>query len=328
MIEVKDLVKKYGDTTAVDHLTFTVEPGRITGFLGPNGAGKSTTMRLILGLDRPSSGTALIDGKPYRELRDPLRYVGALLEARAVHGGRTAFNHLLYLAQTQGVPKRRVGEVLDLVGLGPVAGKRTKGFSLGMGQRLGIAAALLADPQILILDEPVNGLDPEGIVWIRDLLKALAAGGRTVFVSSHLMNEMAVTAEHLIVIGRGRLQADMPVTQFISQFSDTAVLVRTPSVPEFRAAAELLGWKVTPAPEDGSLIVTGSTAAQIGELAAERGLVLHELTPQRASLEEAFMELTRESGEFAHRPVPPTRAAAPGTEESHTMQGVSDGRGQ
>jgi ABC-2 type transport system ATP-binding protein len=328
MIEVKDLVKKYGDTTAVDHLTFTVEPGRITGFLGPNGAGKSTTMRLILGLDRPSSGTALIDGKPYRELRDPLRYVGALLEARAVHGGRTAFNHLLYLAQTQGVPKRRVGEVLDLVGLGPVAGKRTKGFSLGMGQRLGIAAALLADPQILILDEPVNGLDPEGIVWIRDLLKALAAGGRTVFVSSHLMNEMAVTAEHLIVIGRGRLQADMPVSQFIAQFSDTAVLVRTPSVPEFRAAAEVHGWKVTPAPEDGSLIVTGSTAAQIGELAAERGLVLHELTPQRASLEEAFMELTRESGEFAHRPVPPMRAAAPGTEESHTMQGVSDGRGQ
>ncbi len=328
MIEVKDLVKKYGDTTAVDHLTFTVEPGRITGFLGPNGAGKSTTMRLILGLDRPSSGTALIDGKPYRELRDPLRYVGALLEARAVHGGRTAFNHLLYLAQTQGVPKRRVGEVLDLVGLGPVAGKRTKGFSLGMGQRLGIAAALLADPQILILDEPVNGLDPEGLVWIRDLLKALAAGGRTVFVSSHLMNEMAVTADHLIVIGRGRLQADMPVGQFIAQFSDTAVLVRTPSVAEFRAAAEVHGWKVTPAPEDGSLIVTGSTAAQIGELVAERGLVLHELTPQRASLEEAFMELTRESGEFAHRPVPPMRAAAPGAEESHTMQGVSDGRGQ
>jgi ABC-2 type transport system ATP-binding protein len=331
MIEVKDLVKKYGDTTAVDHLTFTVEPGRITGFLGPNGAGKSTTMRLILGLDRPTSGTALIDGKPYRELRDPLRYVGALLEARAVHGGRTAFNHLLYLAQTQGVPKRRVGEVLDLVGLGPVARKRTKGFSLGMGQRLGIAAALLADPQILILDEPVNGLDPEGIVWIRDLLKALAAAGRTVFVSSHLMNEMAVTAEHLIVIGRGRLQADMPVTQFIAQFSDTAVLVRTPSTSEFRAAIEGRGWKATPAPQDGSLIVTGSTADQIGELAAERGLVLHELTPQRASLEEAFMELTRESGEFAHRPVPPMRAEAPGVsgaEGSPTMQEVSDGRQQ
>ena len=320
MIEVKDLVKKYGDTTAVDHLSFAVAPGRITGFLGPNGAGKSTTMRLILGLDRPTAGSALIDGRPYRELRDPLRHVGALLEARAVHGGRTAFNHLLYLAQTQGVPKRRVAEVLDLVGLGAVARKRTKGFSLGMGQRLGIAAALLADPSILILDEPVNGLDPEGVVWIRELLKALAADGRTVFVSSHLMNEMAVTADHLIVIGRGSLQADMPVGQFIAQFSDSAVLVRTPQVPEFQAALAERGWPVTSTQEDGALVVTGSTAAQIGELAAERGLVLHELTPQRASLEEAYMELTRESGEFAHRQSAvqsPVRSPAAGGSDGH-----------
>jgi ABC-2 type transport system ATP-binding protein len=304
MIEVRDLVKRYGDTTAVDHLSFTVEPGRITGFLGPNGAGKSTTMRLILGLDRPSSGSALIDGLAYRDLRDPLRYVGALLEARAVHGGRSAFNHLLYLAQTQGVPKRRVSEVLELVGLSGVAKKRTKGFSLGMGQRLGIAAALLGDPKILILDEPVNGLDPEGVLWIRQLLKALAGEGRTIFVSSHLMNEMAVTADHLIVIGRGKLQADMPVGQFIAQFSDTAVLVRTPQGQALRAAAGERGWTVADTDLDGALIVTGSTAPEIGELAAARGLVLHELTPQRASLEEAYMELTRETGEFAHRPAP------------------------
>jgi ABC-2 type transport system ATP-binding protein len=312
MIEVRDLVKKYGDTTAVDHLTFAVAPGRITGFLGPNGAGKSTTMRLILGLDQPSSGSALIDGRPYRDLRDPLRHVGALLEARAVHGGRSAFNHLLYLAQTQGVSKRRVQEVLDLVGLGPVARKRTKGFSLGMGQRLGIAAALLADPRILILDEPVNGLDPEGIIWIRDLMKALAADGRTVFVSSHLMNEMAVTADHLIVIGRGKLQADMPVAQFIAQFSDNTVFVRTPQAQALRTAATERGWTTSLIQDDGAVTVTGATSAQIGELAAERGFVLHELTPQRASLEDAFMELTRESGEFAHRgpnTVPPQQQA-------------------
>ena len=331
MIEVKDLVKKYGDTTAVDHLSFTVAPGRITGFLGPNGAGKSTTMRLILGLDRPTSGSALIDGRRYRDLRDPLRHVGALLEARAVHGGRTAFNHLLYLAQTQGVPKRRVSEVLDLVGLASVARKRTKGFSLGMGQRLGIAAALLADPRILILDEPVNGLDPEGVVWIRELLKALAADGRTVFVSSHLMNEMAVTADHLIVIGRGSLQADMPVGQFIAQFSDSAVLVRTPQVAEFRSAAEQRGWSVTSTAEDGALIVTDSTAPQIGELTAGLGLVLHELTPQRASLEEAYMELTRESGEFAHHvgpaapATPSAPAAAPAPPAEALLPGGSDG---
>ncbi|MBR7834025.1 ABC transporter ATP-binding protein [Actinospica durhamensis] len=312
MIEVRDLVKRYGATTAVDHLSFTVQPGRITGFLGPNGAGKSTTMRLILGLDRPTSGSALIEGKPYRDLPDPLRHVGALLEARAVHGGRTAFNHLLYLAQTQGVPKRRVQQVLELVGLQPVANKRTKGFSLGMSQRLGIAAALLADPRILILDEPVNGLDPEGIVWIRDLMKALAAEGRTILVSSHLMNEMAVTADHLVVVGRGRLQADMPVAQFIAQFSGSAVLVRSPQLETLRAAVAEKGWQCTPSGQEGAVVVTGTTAPELGELAAARGLVLHELTPQRASLEEAFMELTREVGQFAHRaPGQPEPADAP-----------------
>src|SRR5438270_5329011 len=236
MIEVKDLVKRYGETIAVDHLSFTVEPGRITGFLGPNGAGKSTTMRLILGLDRPSSGTALIDGKPYRALPDPLRYVGALLEAKAVHPGRTAFNHLLYLAQTQGVPKSRINEVLDLVGLSAVAKKRTKGFSLGMGQRLGIAAALLGNPRLLILDEPVNGLDPEGIVWIRNLMKQLAAEGRTVFVSSHLMNEMAVTADHVVVIGRGKLIANTSMNEFIARYSENMVLVRSPQAEQLAEA--------------------------------------------------------------------------------------------
>jgi ABC-2 type transport system ATP-binding protein len=297
VIEVTELVKRYGETTAVDHLSFTVEPGRITGFLGPNGAGKSTTMRLILGLDRPTSGSALIDGMRYRDLPDPLRYVGALLEARAVHPGRTAFNHLLYLAQTQGLPKSRVGQVLEMVGLTSVAGKRTKGFSLGMGQRLGIAAALLADPKLLILDEPVNGLDPEGIVWIRNLMKALASQGRTVFVSSHLMNEMAVTADHLVVVGHGRLVADCPVAQFIDQFSERSVLVRTPEPEKLTAAVQAHGGTVR-AGDGGALIVSGLEAPAIGEAAAANALVLHELSPQRASLEEAFMELTREQVEF------------------------------
>ncbi|HEU5332381.1 MAG TPA: ABC transporter ATP-binding protein [Actinocrinis sp.] len=297
MIEVKDLVKRYGDTTAVDHLSFTVQPGRITGFLGPNGAGKSTTMRLILGLDRPTSGSTLIDGKPYRDLPDPLRYVGALLEARAVHPGRTAFNHLLYLAQTQGVPKSRINEVLALVGLETVAKKRTKGFSLGMGQRLGIAAALLGDPKLLILDEPVNGLDPEGIVWIRNLMKTLAAEGRTIFVSSHLMNEMAVTADHVVVIGRGKLIADTAVDDFIARFSEGVVLVRSPQGEALADALSEIGGQSTARP-DGALMVSGTEAPKIGELAAAKGIVLHELTPQRASLEEAFMELTKADVQF------------------------------
>jgi len=314
MIEVKDLVKRYGDTTAVDHLSFTVQPGRITGFLGPNGAGKSTTMRLILGLDKPTSGGALIDGKPYRDLPDPLRYVGALLEARAVHPGRTAFNHLLYLAQTQGVPKERVHQVLDLVGLSAVAKKRTKGFSLGMGQRLGIAAALLGDPKLLILDEPVNGLDPEGIVWIRNLMKTLAEQGRTVFVSSHLMNEMAVTADHVVVIGRGKLIADTPMNEFIARYSENVVLVRSPQADRLAGELRTKGAEVTPQ-QDGALLVNKLAAPAIGEVAAANAIVLHELAPQRASLEAAFMELTRSDVEF-HAPV------------SDAVSGPSGGDGQ
>ena len=309
MIEVTDLVKRYGDTVAVDHLSFTVRPGHITGFLGPNGAGKSTTMRLILGLDRPTSGRALIDGKPYRDLSDPLRHVGALLEARAVHPGRTAFNHLLYLAQTQGVPKSRVYEVLDLVGLRAVAKKRTKGFSLGMGQRLGIAAALLCDPELLILDEPVNGLDPEGIVWIRNLLKTLAGEGRTVFVSSHLMNEMSVTADHVVVIGRGKLIADCGVDEFIARFSEGVVLVRSPQSAELGDLLRERGASVLAQP-DGSMMVSKIDAPAIGEAAAGRGLVLHELSPQRASLEAAFMEMTREEVEFNQAAAPAGTGAA------------------
>ena len=312
MIEVKDLVKRYGETIAVDHLSFTVEPGRITGFLGPNGAGKSTTMRLILGLDRPTAGTALIDGKPYRALPDPLRYVGALLEARAVHPGRTAFNHLLYLAQTQGVPKARINEVLDLVGLSAVAKKRTKGFSLGMGQRLGIAAALLGNPRLLILDEPVNGLDPEGIVWIRNLMKQLAAEGRTVFVSSHLMNEMAVTADHVVVIGRGRLIADTAMDEFIARYAENMVLVRSPQADKLGEALRGLGAVVT-SQEDGALLVNKTEAAAIGELAAANGIVLHELSPQRGSLEEAFMELTKADVQF-HGPAADTLAGTSKTQ--------------
>jgi ABC-2 type transport system ATP-binding protein len=302
MIEARDLTKRYGDKVAVDHLSFTVQPGTITGFLGPNGAGKSTTMRLLLGLDRPTGGTATIDGRPYRELAQPLRTVGALLEARSVHTGRSAYNHLLFLAQTQGLPRGRVDEVLRLVGLSEVARKRAGGFSLGMSQRLGIAAAMLGDPQVLLLDEPVNGLDPEGVLWIRNLIKQLAADGRTVFVSSHLMNEMAVTADHLIVIGRGRLIAASSTQEFIERSSEKSVLVRS---PEAARLADLIagdGGKAVPGQhgQDGAdeLRVTGIAAPRIGELAASAAIVLHELTPQLASLEEAFMELTADSVEF------------------------------
>src|SRR5690349_905170 len=228
MIEVRGLTKRFGDKVAVDHLSFSVEPGRVTGFLGPNGAGKSTTMRLILGLDRPQSGTATIDGKRYNQLPRPLETVGALLEAKAMHTGRSAYNHLLFLAQSQGLPARRVDEVLALVGLTPVAHKRTGGYSLGMSQRVGIASALLGNPPVLVLDEPVNGLDPEGSLWVRNLMKQLAAEGRTIFVSSHLMNEMAVTADHLIVIGKGKLIADSPTQEFIERSSERSVLVRSP----------------------------------------------------------------------------------------------------
>ena len=297
MIEARDLTKRYGDKVAVDHLSFTVEPGRVTGFLGPNGAGKSTTMRLILGLDRPQTGDATINGRHYRDLPRPLRTVGALLEAKAVHTGRTAYNHLLFLAQTQGVEKKRVDEVLHLVGLNDVARKRAGGFSLGMGQRLGIAAALLGDPAVLLLDEPVNGLDPQGVIWIRNLMKKLAAEGRTVFVSSHLMNEMAVTADHLIVIGRGKLVADCSTDEFIDRSTERSVFVRSPD-PDRLAQAIVAGGGKVRGQSDGQLDVAEMEAARIGELAAADGIVLHELTPRRGSLEDAFMELTRDSVEY------------------------------
>jgi ABC-2 type transport system ATP-binding protein len=297
LIEANGLTKDYGETRAVDGLTFTVRPGIVTGFLGPNGSGKSTTMRLILGLDRPSAGTVTVNGKPYREHPAPLHEVGAMLEARSVHTGRSAFNHLLALAQTHGVPRGRVDELIDRVGLREVARKRVGQFSLGMGQRLGIAAALLADPQTVILDEPVNGLDPEGIQWIRNLLKQLASEGRTVFVSSHLMSEMALTAEHLIVVGRGRMIADLSVEEFLRGASKNTVRVRTPQAEALRD--ELVGPDVTVAlGADGALEVSGLTAAQVGEAAARRSIVLHELTPERASLEEAFMDVTRNEVQF------------------------------
>ena len=305
MIEARDLTKRYGDKLAVDHLSFTVEPGRVTGFLGPNGAGKSTTMRLVLGLDKPNEGTATINGRRYRELAQPLRTVGALLEAKSVHTGRSAYNHLLFLTQTQGLPRSRVDEVLRLVGLQEVAGKRAGGFSLGMSQRLGIAAAMLGDPQVLLLDEPVNGLDPEGVLWIRNLIKQLAADGRTVFVSSHLMNEMAVTADHLIVIGRGRLIAASSTQEFIERSSEKSVLVRSPDAARLADLIAADGGKAVPGQpgQDGAdeLRVTGLAAPRIGELAASAAVVLHELTPQLASLEEAFMELTADSVEFGVR---------------------------
>jgi ABC-2 type transport system ATP-binding protein len=302
MIEARGLTKRYGGTLAVDNLSFDVEPGRITGFLGPNGAGKTTTMRLILGLDWPTSGTVTVNGKALRKLAWPMREVGALLDAKAVHGGRSAYNHLLCLAQTNNLPKHRVDEVLELVGLSEVAKKRSKGFSLGMGQRLGIAAALLGDPSILMFDEPVNGLDPEGIMWIRSLMKALAAEGRTVFVSSHLMSEMENTADRLIVIGRGRLIADGTIADFIAANSQQSVRVRTPQRDQLASVAAAAGAAVRD-DDAGMLVLLGMTAAQVGDLAFENGIRLHELAPAQASLEQAFMELTASSVEF-HAGVP------------------------
>jgi len=297
VIEARNLTKDYGEKRAVDDLTFTVRPGLVTGFLGPNGSGKSTTMRLILDLDRPTSGSVIVNGKPYRDHAAPLRQVGALLEARSVHTGRSAANHLLALAQTHGIPQRRVDELIDLVGLRDVAKKRAGQFSLGMGQRLGIASALLGDPQTVILDEPVNGLDPEGIHWIRNVLRGLAADGRTVFVSSHLMSEMSLTADHLIVIGRGRLIADLSVEQFLKQSSKNLVRVRSPQASELREL--VLGPAVAvSSDEPGVLEIDGLTSEQIGELAAAHRIVLHELVPHQASLEEAFMDLTRGELEY------------------------------
>jgi ABC-2 type transport system ATP-binding protein len=298
VIEARGLTKDYGSKRAVDGLTFTVQPGVVTGFLGPNGSGKSTTMRLILGLDAPTAGDVIVNGKHYRDHVAPLHEVGALLEAKSIHTGRSAYNHLLALAQTHGIPSRRVGELIDLVGLHDVARKRAGQFSLGMSQRLGIATALLGDPKTVMLDEPVNGLDPEGIHWIRNLLKGLAAEGRTVFVSSHLMSEVALTADHLIVVGRGRLIADTSVDEFVARASAKVVFVRSPELERLGTLLAAPAVTVEGA-ERGGLEVRGMTPDQIGDTAAAHGIAIHELTPRQVSLEEAFMTLTRDQLEFA-----------------------------
>jgi ABC-2 type transport system ATP-binding protein len=297
VIEVRDLCKTYDDKLVINHLSFTVQPGLVTGFLGPNGAGKSTTMRLIVGLDRPTGGDATIGGVRYADLRRPLRVVGALLDAGAAHKGRTAYDHLLFLAHTQGIPRRRIDEVLELVGLHDVAHERAGSFSLGMGQRLGLAAALLGDPRVLILDEPVNGLDPDGIMWIRNLVIFLASEGRTILVSSHLMSEMAATATDLIVIGRGRLIAACTTEEFIERSSKRSVLVKSPDATALTELITAAGGQVEHNGE-GDLIVRSVDAAHIGALASKAGLELHELTPQLASLEDAFMEQTHTTIEF------------------------------
>jgi ABC-2 type transport system ATP-binding protein len=297
MIEAAHLTKRFGAKTAVDDLSFTVAPGAVTGFLGPNGAGKSTTMRLILGLDLPTGGSVTVNGRRYADYRAPLHEVGALLEARSAHPGRSARNHLLALAATHRIPRSRVDELIGLVGLDQVARKRAGSFSLGMSQRLGIAAALLGDPATLLLDEPVNGLDPEGIRWIRNLLRELAAEGRTVFVSSHLMNEMAVTADRVIVVGRGRLIAEESVTALLGRASGSSVRVRSPEAARLRDLLTAPGVTVRSAAE-GVLTVRGTAADQIGDLAREHGIAVHELVPQTATLEQAFMELTGDAVEY------------------------------
>ena len=297
MIEVKDLTKRYGSTTAVDHLSFQVQPGRVTGFLGPNGAGKSTTMRVILGLDAPTGGRTTIMGQPYASLHKPLRQVGSLLDAKGMHGGRTAYNHLLWMSQSNGIPRARVDEVLQMVGLAQVASRRTKGFSLGMGQRLGIASALLGDPEVLLLDEPVNGLDTEGIRWIRDLMKRLASEGRTVLLSSHLMGEMELTADHLVVIGQGRLIADTSMRTFIEQNSQAVTVVRSPEIDRLGAALERAGGQMR-RDAKGGWQVLGPDASTIGDVAAEQGIALHELTPRLSSLEDVYTQMTKTSVEY------------------------------
>jgi ABC-2 type transport system ATP-binding protein len=311
MILVDHLTKRYGKKTAVDNLTFSVQPGMVTGFLGPNGSGKSTTMRLILGLHAPTKGSATVNGKRYPAHRAPLHEVGVLLEARAVHPGRSAYDHLLAQAQTEGISRSRVNELVEFVGLGDVATKRVGQFSLGMGQRLGIASALLGDPATVILDEPINGLDPDGIRWMRGLLRTLAAEGRTVFLSSHLMSEMALTADHLIIIGRGRLIRDISVDDFVSESSKKVVRVRSPQADQLRGLVVAQHGSVT-TEEPGLLSVEGLPAEQIGRIAAVNGVVLAELTPQTASLEQAFMELTHDEVEYRN---------------SSTIAAVSDGAG-
>ena len=297
MIRAAGLSKSYGSTRAVDDLSFEVRPGVVTGFLGPNGSGKSTTMRLILGLDRPDAGSVTLDGRRFHDLRWPLREVGALLEAKALHPGRSAYNHLLSLAQTNAIPRSRVDQVLDIVGLTEVAGRKAGKYSLGMSQRLGIASALLGDPRVLLFDEPINGLDPEGILWVRTMLKSLAGEGRTVFVSSHLMSEMALTATDLVVIGRGRLIADTSVDDFISSHTEATVLVRSPDPDRLAAVLESSGALVV-RHDDASLSVQKLTPDRIGDAAFSAGIPLHELSPQQASLEEVFMDLTSDAVDF------------------------------
>jgi ABC-2 type transport system ATP-binding protein len=302
MIEATHLTKRYRNTTAVDEVSFVVRPGRVTGFLGPNGAGKSTTMRMVLGLDTPTSGTVLVNGKPYAQLADPLRSVGALLDAKAIVGARSAANHLKWLADSNGIDRRRIGEVLDIVGLADVAGKKVSTFSLGMNQRLGIAAALLGDPETVMFDEPINGLDPDGIVWIRNLMKSLAAEGRTVFLSSHLMSEMALTADHLLVIARGRIIADASTDEFVNGHAAPSVRARA---LEQAALAEILAQRgaVVKGGPDGSLVVTGLDAAAVGGAASAHGITLLELAPQVSSLEEAFFDLTRDETDYHASPL-------------------------
>jgi ABC-2 type transport system ATP-binding protein len=311
MIEAHGLTKRYGEKTAVDDISFTIAPGSVTGFLGPNGAGKSTTMRMIVGLDRPSSGSVTVNGKPYASHRAPLGEVGALLDAKAVHSGRSARSHLRTMAATHNIPTSRVDEVIEMTGLAPVARKRVGGFSLGMGQRLGIASAMLGNPRTLILDEPVNGLDPEGVQWVRRLVRSLADEGRTVFLSSHLMSEMSQTADQLLVIGRGRIIAAGPVQEVIDSVSGAAVRVRTPRATELAALLQGDGVVVT-SPEPGTLEMRGIDAERVGELAFAHGIVLHELSPRSASLEEAYMALTQDAVEYRSDVAPPTSAAQKG----------------
>ena len=325
MISLRGLTKRYGAKTVVDDLALDVLPGRVTGFLGPNGAGKSTTMRMVLGLDHPTSGSALVGGRPYAALRHPLRELGALLDARAVHPGLTARTHLTALARSNGIPVSRVAEVLETVGLTEVADRRTGSFSLGMGQRLGIAAALLGDPAVLLFDEPVNGLDPDGVRWVRRLMRSLAAEGRTVFVSSHLMSEMALTADHLVVIGRGRLLADTGMREFIDRNSRSSVRLRTPEPEKLRDVLAAAGITAT---EDGTgtfEVADDTPAERLGELALEHRIPLHELSPQQASLEEAFIALTGEAAEYrtgplTAKPVPSGYPAAPETTRTETTR--------
>lgn len=310
MIEVEGLTKQYKSVRAVDDLTFKVEPGIVTGFLGPNGAGKSTTMRMILGLDEPTMGQSLVNGQHYSELKHPLRVVGALLDAKAVHPNRSAANHLKWMAQSNGISTSRVDEVLDLVGLSDVAGKKAGGFSLGMGQRLGLAGALLGDPEILILDEPVNGLDPEGIRWVRSLVRALAAEGRTVLISSHLLSEMSLTADHLVVIGRGKLVANQSTYDFVKEHSQSSVIVRSEYLKEFAGALreEAVDFQEA-ADEEGrpTLVIKNRTTDSVGQLAYSTGVPLNELSLKRASLEDAFMQLTGDSVQY-HGNTPPVIA--------------------